>query len=111
MAVIDPNAVKSVTAGSTVIWRAGPFRNSAGALIDFSTGWTLTANLQSPACVTTQYTAEPDPDKGNGYFRYVSPIGLLTEGRWKGKLQAVSSTLQRFTVQREVKIVPLITPS
>lgn len=86
---VIPGPHSRVKKGSTIVFTAGPFYDSAGALVDFSSGWDVTLHWRGPNQVNQSVAA----GAGDlGYLEYISGVDEFVDlGLHHWTLEAVTS--------------------
>ena len=102
--VTDPLAV---VLGASVLLRAGPFRDAAGALINL-TGWTISLTLQDPN--GSERAAEGTPSgTSDGYMTYTTVADELDlVDVWSARFQGMSGGVKRFSDLLTFRVVAVL---
>lgn len=94
-----------VVEGSTVQFEAGPFTDTAGAVLNVS-GYTVKLQYRKPDGTTGSFDGSGTAD---GYMRCTPAAGALTPtGVWEARLEGVSGgTVRRYGDLITVRVVPV----
>lgn len=103
----DPIVVPDVVLGGSVLLKAGPFVDAAGAAINLTAGWTLTLHFATPSDERTSLGTPAG--SVDGYMTYTTQADELDEEDvWQARFKGVNGSTTRFSDLLRFRVVAVV---